>query len=572
MNLTESICRRAARADAVAFDVFDTLIKRDTATPTELFRMRGEAFYTARIEAEREARAAKGGEVTLAEIYARPCLAGYDPAQECAAELAACVPYRPVLDAVQQLRRQGKKLYYISDMYLPQTQIDAMLRRCGYPAFDGGLVSSTYGVQKRSGKLFRQFLHETELDARRVLFIGDSWRADVAGAALAGIPAWHLPMPPQPADAVAAFVENRLPALQPGGQALGFSVLGPLAVAFCKWLHDRRAARPAAGLYFLARDMYLMREVYGLLYPEEKTEYLQVSRRSLAPAFLAAGEYACVLAALPRQRLTGAQLAAYCGTVCPEGEAESVFDLKTPDTKALYAFLVKLPRPETADAVMGYLKSRQLQTGDILVDIGSGGTTQLLLEKLLGTELHGMQLSADDRLRSRFSAARTEVFLFDGAPAPRIYWAGQPLLERLLSQDVGATLSYTKTPAGFRVNAAAQPAEPLVAELQRGVLYFAQEWQKSVLNGQTIEPQRAITPFLRLVESPTALQVKLLGDLTVEDGGIYPLAVPRSMGYYLTHPAAAGRDLGTARWKIGFLKRLAPLPLPYGKIYQKLKK
>ena len=53
MNLTESICRRAARADAVAFDVFDTLIKRDTATPTELFRMRGEAFYTARIEAER---------------------------------------------------------------------------------------------------------------------------------------------------------------------------------------------------------------------------------------------------------------------------------------------------------------------------------------------------------------------------------------------------------------------------------------------------------------------------------------------------------------------------------------
>lgn len=77
---------------------------------------------------------------------------------------------------------------------------------------------------------------------------------------------------------------------------------------------------------------------------------------------------------------------------------------------------------------------------------------------------------------------------------------------------------------------------------------------------------------LRLVESPTALQAKLLGDLTVEDGGIYPLAAPRSMGYYLTHPAAAGCDLGTARWKIGFLKRLAPLPLPYGKIYQKLKK
>ena len=129
MNLTEHICHRAARYDAVAFDVFDTLIRRDTAAPTNLFRLRGEAFYTARTRAEREARAAKSGEVTLAEIYARPCLAGYDPAQECAAELAACTAYAPVQAAVQKLAQQGKKLYYISDMYLPQTQINAMLRR-----------------------------------------------------------------------------------------------------------------------------------------------------------------------------------------------------------------------------------------------------------------------------------------------------------------------------------------------------------------------------------------------------------------------------------------------------------
>lgn len=96
-------------------------------------------------------------------------------------------------------------------MYLPQTQIDAMLRRCGYPCFDGGFVSCTYGVQKRSGRLFKRFLQETGLTARQLLFIGDSWRADVAGAALAGITAWHLPTPPAPADNAAAFVENRLP-------------------------------------------------------------------------------------------------------------------------------------------------------------------------------------------------------------------------------------------------------------------------------------------------------------------------------------------------------------------------
>lgn len=569
MNITEQICHKAARFDAVAFDVFDTLIKRDTATPTALFRLRGEAFYKVRVRAEQEARAAKGGEVTLAEIYARPCLAGYDPAEEVSAELAACTAYRPVLAAAQRLKQQGKRLYYISDMYLPHTQIDTMLRRCGYTFFDGGFVSCTYGVQKRSGKLFRQFLHETEQDAKQVLFIGDSWRADVIGAAVAGIAAWHLPTPEAPGTNLAAFIENRLPMQKTAGEALGFSVLGPLCVAFCQWLHRCRASRPDAAVYFLARDMYLMQKVYRTLYPGEQTDYLQVSRRSLAPAFLAAGEFACVQAALPRQLLTGKQLADFCGTVCPPAAAAGQFDLKHPDGAELYEFLRSLPRPEAADTAKAYLQGRRLRPGDILVDIGSGGTTQLLLEKLLHTSLHGLQLSADERLRTRFTPERAEVFLFGGEAVPRIYWAGQPMLERLLSEDAGATLGYTKTGG---VIIAPHTPEPLLAEVQRGVLHFAAAWRESILSGQPISPKQAVAPFLRLVESPTALQLALLGNLTVEDGGVYPLAAPQSVGHYLIHPGEAKRDFAAARWKIGYLKRLAPLPLPYGRLYLTFKK
>lgn len=73
-----------------------------------------------------------------------------------------------------------------------------------------------------------------------------------------------------------------------------------------------------------------------------------------------------------------------------------------------------------------------------------------------------------------------------------------------------------------------------------------------MLNGQPIPPQQAIAPFLRLVESPTALQLNLLGDLTVEDGGTYPLAAPQHTAHYLTHPRQARRDFAEARWKIGF--------------------
>ena len=89
MKLTETILHKAALYPVVAFDVFDTLIKRDVARPTDLFALLGADFAKARTQAEAEARAAKSGEVTLAEIYARPCLAGYDPTAECAAEIAS---------------------------------------------------------------------------------------------------------------------------------------------------------------------------------------------------------------------------------------------------------------------------------------------------------------------------------------------------------------------------------------------------------------------------------------------------------------------------------------------------
>ena len=145
------------------------------------------------------------------------------------------------------------------------------------------------------------------------------------------------------------------------------------------------------------------------------------------------------------------------------------------------------------------------------------------------------------------------------------------MLELLISEDIGATLGYTQTAQGITVRQAPQQPTALLAALQQGALRFAESWQASFLQALTIPPAAAIAPFLRLVGQPTAGETALLGDLTVEDGGIYPLAAPRKAGYYLTHAKQAGQDFSAARWKIGFLKRLAPLPLPYDRLYARLK-
>lgn len=584
ISIIKTILQVAAPYEAVAFDVFDTLLKRDIGQPVDLFMLQGEEFAKKRIAAEEQARLSEKREVTLAEIYAQPDMAAYDPAQECALELNAAIANRPVLEAVRCLHEQGKRIYFVSDMYLPQEQIHAMLVRCGYNMLDGGFVSCSYGVQKRSGALFRRFLRETELSPRQVLFIGDNWRADVLGAALAGIRAWHLPAP-RPvhgnvrvrdfsSGALHAFVQNRLTEQPYDGLALGFSVLGPLEVAFCRWVHHQRKKYPRSRLYFLARDMYLTRAVYTALYPEEQTEYLVVSRRSLCPALLAKRQYSLLAAALPRQVLSGKQIADYCGAACPQEWECRFLDLKTEqsDQSQLHTLLKVLQPPEDAVRVLEYLAQSGLRTGDMLVDIGSGGTTQMLLEALCGIDLHGLQISGDERLRKRLSKEDTQVFVTPGEKESMLYWAGQPMLEKMISEEAGSATKYERQNGKLAAVRDAQPKEACIAAMQRGACQFAQEWKNSILQEVTISPQLAIEPFLTLVAKPDRAQLSLVGGLYVEDGGIYPLAAPKKLSEYFFHPSLLKKDLAAARWKIGFLARLLPLPIPYDRLYLSIKK
>lgn len=585
MNLQETIVHLAAPYDAVAFDVFDTLLKRDVGKPTDLFLLAGAKFAEKRVKAEQQARAAAQQEVTLAQIYEQPVLVGEDPSRECALEVVAAVPNLPVREAVRTLYAQGKRIYFISDMYLPPEQIHSMLLRCGYDMLEGGFVSCSYGVQKRSGGLFRRFLRETGLKASQVLFVGDSWRADVVGAALAGIRAWHLPAPAPVAGcvpgedfssgAMCAFVQNRLSGIRYDGKALGFSVLGPLELAFCQWIQERKSKQKGARVFFLARDMFLTRAVYSLLYPEERTEYLQISRRSLCPALLAKQRYELVADALPRQILSGAQIAAYCSSSCPLVWAETSFNLKEicpgQIPEDLTTFLKALHPPQDALLILEYLQNSGLQDGDILVDIGSGGTTQVLLESLCGIRLHGLQLSGDARLRARLSSEQAEVYLSLTQKNAQLYWAGQPMLERMISQDVGATVGYRRQGKSITVQRENATVEPVVAEIQQGALAFVQAWRQSILAEISLDPDLAIAPFLQMVRKPGREQADLLGDLFVEDGGIYPLAAPKSLGWYLIHPKSLKKDLAQARWKIGFMARLLPGPFPYDRLYLAMK-
>ena len=605
-RLLQHLQRTAGSCRAVAFDVFDTLLRRDVAAPADLFALMertGRArpgFAAARRAAEAAARARHPGrEVTLAEIYACPGLAGADPAAECAAERAVLRPDPDLLAAARACKDRGLRVYVVSDMYLPAAGIGEILRRAGFDFLDGVFVSSEYGVQKRSGRLFRTFLRQTGLRPAQVLFVGNDRRADALGAALAGIRCLLVPPPAPPAHygppasaeegALYAFLQGRGPR-DPAG-AVGYALLGPLLLAFAAWLRDN--ARPGVRMVFLARDMELVRRLYDRTAGAGASGYLRVSRRSLCPALLlrplTGGALDLLADALPRQRLTVAQVLAYLGfapgTALPGHPAGAEIDLRTrPLSRAAgelllaAAALAKGPAGEPvrrqARLARAYLAGEGIGRGPVcLVDIGSGGTTQRILEELTGARLQGAYLACDERLHAQLPPDRAAAFLFGGRPAPLWYWAGQPMLERLISEPCAPTTAYEPAGEGARPAVPADPAPVpgAVAAARAGALDFAADWLAGPWAGLGLPAEYAAAALLDLIRAPGRAEADALGDLTVEDGGEWPLAAPRRRADYLRDPRAFGRDLRDARWKTAFLRRALPLPLPWDKVYAALK-
>ena len=166
----EALLRRLAPFPAVTFDVFDTLLLRPLARPQDLFllleealgvpglaRMRRQAEEEAR---ERKARAGLPREVTLGEIWAvlqeeTGVDAGEGMARERDLEARCCQgdPYFTQRSTV--LRRQGKTLGLLSDMYLEQATVQGLVEQAGFGAFDFCLVSGEEGVSKGEGGLYR---------------------------------------------------------------------------------------------------------------------------------------------------------------------------------------------------------------------------------------------------------------------------------------------------------------------------------------------------------------------------------------------------------------------------------
>ena len=321
-----SLLDRYPDVEMLSLDCFDTLLWRRGQAPRDVFcdlPIAGGAIQR-RMAAEGKARAARGCEVTLDEIY-RMLMPGADDEAHYAAmqaeldaEAAHCLAYEPVVQLLEAAKARGLTTMVVSDTYLNAGQlIDLIERAAGervIALIDQIFCSSEFGMGKAGG-LFAPVLDELGIAPDKILHLGDNRIADHDAPRKLGIQGVHLRQfePGQETqlrlEAGAATladpaVRGGKPAYQPHRMAiasrpamddagvLGFDVIGPVLTGFDRWLEAEEAAL-AAATGRPVKTIYLLRDGHlpGLVHEARtgvKPIYASISRFTARRGGLAA--------------------------------------------------------------------------------------------------------------------------------------------------------------------------------------------------------------------------------------------------------------------------------------------
>jgi HAD superfamily hydrolase (TIGR01549 family) len=613
-----------ARCAVLSVDVFDTALLRLVRHPVDVFSLMSDApaeFVRARVDAEARARAAAGrkglDDITLDEIYAE-LPDGWDreglKARELDVERAVSAAHPTVMSIVADARAMGKRVVFVSDMYLPTSFIAELLRKAGYDADDESVfVSSTYRESKGSGRLFRRMLASIGAQPREVVHLGDNPHADVEQARRVGIRAFLIEKAELRAErsapwgdggvgaAVARGVATR--SLFANGAPTGFwhrfgYRQAPLYFGFAEWLRDQLIADGFEHVYFLSRDGHVMRRAFEAIGADRtiSTSYLYASRRAFnVPAIVQLDEAALrflehghvgmrVRHYLERVHLDGK---AHLGAIRAVGfsDADAIVRHDDADDRTrLRALFERLEGPLLQRAydervmLMRYLGQEGVlnRARIAVVDLGWHGTLQESLASTLRTagydiSVYGYYLGTFEGARGREDRGHPmRAYLFKhGRPVELAHaiTACVEIYEMLHTAPHGTVVRFEER-AG-RVVPVLAPHEAPPSQLahamraQEAALAGVAELQalRARLPSLRIAPEDAIADLRRVLTRPTLEEARHLGDVVHADGFgdlllTRPLARPPSLSALARAPRSAWDGYFQSFWKEGYVTRL----------------
>ena len=425
---------RIPKTQYVSFDVFDTLIKRNVAMPSDLFRLMErtysktgflpEGYAQKRIEAEIKAKEEASSPVSIDQIY-RVLEKEYGEQvnewkkAEIKTEYEMCCSNYLCADLLNRCLEAGKNIVLISDMYLSSAVIDSMLKKCGVSGYSKLYVSCEYGARKSNGSLFKLVMDDLNIKPHQITHIGDSKRSDFLVPLSLGMHAVHVPNAQKKLckknkniandsaltyRTIKACCSNKIVSMSEV-EAMGCTILGPLLAGYSRWLAEKLKKENIQDVYFLSRDGWMLKRAFDALKINGiSTHYLYASRRSyLAPTIWMHPDFDDVIAR--QKQLSSMNLSIFLRRIGlkPELYAHKAelqgleleqyyrhFSFwKSESIKNFYDSIkpdVVCQSKKEYEAVLAYFKSCQFPAKIAIADVGYRGTIQNLLCELLNAD------------------------------------------------------------------------------------------------------------------------------------------------------------------------------------------
>ncbi len=613
------IIKQIDKYEYVSFDIFDTLIKRNIQRPSDIFelvQLEYENKYNKKIynykdirtRAEIKARALdKNREPNIDDIY--KCLElnkkEYDIEDlkkiEINLEDKFCQRNYDFYPIYKYCIENDKKIIITSDMYLKKEQIIKILDNAGIKKYDYLFLSNDVKLNKHNGKIYKYILDKVKIKSNQILHIGDSKRGDYIFPKIYRIKSILIPKRIKKShyykydksatnletNILQTYINNNLSKEITNYEQIGYELLGPLLYGYTRWLIEQLSKQDIKKVFFLAREGNLLKKAFEIINNNEEieTNYLYVSRKSTRCCNLSEiNTLQELLTVLKMKKMAtledlfikvGLEINNYSEI---EKKYKNIQINQIQGLELIFEEIkedIKDEAQKEEENLLGYLKQEEFYGKLAVVDIGWAGTMQNALSTIMkkneiASNIYGFYVGKDNKSKYKvnatsyiqdFESIRAFVHLFE---------------EFFLAQH-GTTLKYKYENNKYEPVLAnyeySDNEKEIFFEIQKGAINFCEGFNKlDLIEPLTEDKEKFYEPLERLGTNPSLKEVKSFDKCKYADTTKGFLTTEKNILYYIFKPKKFYEDFYKSGWKIGFLKKIFRIKLPYFRIYRILLK
>lgn len=615
INSYDEVIKYIKNFQYVSFDLFDTLIKRDVARPSDIFSIieqKGNPnFKDKRIDSEKNARKDSiNSEITLHDIYETLNINLKNDEIKLEKQLCfANLCFKPVYEYCIKYK---KTIIVTTDIYLDKQIIADILAKCGYENYDYLFVSSEYKCMKADGGLFDVAIAELKIDPIQLIHIGDNYKSDYLIPKQKGIESvWvdgHINNLQYGRlndnlehDYWYTFTNNHLRKAEHSYNT-GYECYGPLLYGFTKWLIRKFEEDSIDNVYFLSRDGQIIKEVFDFIYKGDiKSHYLFVSRRALlipslklyesVEDFINSYHFPYRFSVEKMCHFLGCNNKDWIRDIIEEtGTQDCVFFRDNLNGNSQFEFVFNSVVHKISEQINTqyeflnkYLKQEEFAGKVAIVDIGWHGNMQknlIALSKSFGINVdikgYYVAMTPSEELSQRNDM---RGYLFDSFHNQELDSKEQlftSVFELLFTGNHGTVLDYSLNSRIITANFGTFEIKDkisleFVRNYQRGAIDFCYDAKENAVF-DNIDIKYVTRVLFTQFLNPSLQDAKEWGKVTHDDNEIKKLVTFKKRSYYVLHPRQLIKDYKNSLWKVGFLKQLFVTKFPHYKLILLLNK